>query len=95
MYPLIAVIAVGILRKDKGLHHYVLPLSIAGMIVAFYQILLQQEVLPENFTPCTLGVSCVTKFEVYFGFITIPLLSFLAFTAITGLMLFYRKVKKK
>ncbi|MBI2034293.1 MAG: disulfide bond formation protein B, partial [Candidatus Levybacteria bacterium] len=40
MYPLIIIIAVGILRKDKKLYQYVLPMSIIGMLIAFYQILL-------------------------------------------------------
>ncbi len=41
MYPLVLIIAVGILRKDKSLPFYVLPLSILGGGIAFYQYLLQ------------------------------------------------------
>ena len=33
MYPLVVIIAVGILRRDKGVYQYVLPLSITGFII--------------------------------------------------------------
>lgn len=95
MYPLIAIITVGILRKDKGVYQYVLPLSIGGLLVAFYQILLENGFLSQGFLPCTTEVPCITKYINYFGFITIPVLSFLAFAVITGCMLIYKEAKKK
>ncbi len=95
MYPLVLLIAVGILRKDKHLYQYILPMSVLGMLVAFYHILLQNGVLPESIAPCTIGASCTVKYTGYFGFITIPVLSFTAFAVITMCMLVYRKVQKK
>ncbi len=95
MYPLVLLIAVGILKKDKGLPSYILPLSILGMAVAFYQYLLQMGWLPESSLPCTLGVSCATRYVAWFGFVTIPFLSFTAFTIITISMIIMRKVNKK
>lgn len=86
MYPLVLIIAVGILRKDKDLPYYVLPLSITGWLVAMYHTLLQTRLLPEAIAPCTLGASCTTKYVGYFGFITIPLLSLATFTLVTLLM---------
>lgn len=94
MYPLVFIIAVGILRKDKDLPFYVLPISILGMIVAFYQVLLQAGVISEAIAPCSIGVSCITKYTSYFGFVTIPLMSFSAFTIITACMLIFRKLQK-
>lgn len=91
MYPLVIIIAVGILRKDKFLHWYVLPLSILGGLVAFYQVLLQQGILPEKVAPCTIGVSCLTKYTSYLGFLSIPLMSLLAFALITVCMVIYKK----
>ena len=88
MYPLILILAVGILRKDKNAPLYVLPLSIIGAIVAFYQYLLQFTPLAEvNPLVCTSSAPCEEIQIAYFGFITIPLLSFLGFIAITALML--------
>ncbi len=86
MYPLVAIIAVGIIRKDNNVSAYVLPLSIIGAIVALYQNLLIWGVISENLAPCTLGVSCVTQNLVVLNFITIPLLSLVSFVLITILM---------
>ena len=66
MYPLVILIAVGILRKDKNLPYYVLPLSFGGMIIALYHVLLQKGILPEQIAPCTLAASSTTKFFGYF-----------------------------
>lgn len=92
MYPLIAILAVGIWKKDKNLPLFVLPLSLVGTIIAIYHNLLYYRILPESAAPCTLGISCTTKFIEWFGFITIPFLSLLAFASITFLMLFYKKL---
>ena len=94
MYPLVAIIAVGILRKDKGIYQYVLPLSITGFVVALYHNLLYYGILPESIQPCTLGISCTTKQIEWLGFITIPLMSLTAFSVITICMLIYRRVNK-
>jgi disulfide bond formation protein DsbB len=86
LYPLVFIIAVGILRKDKSLPYYVLPLTISGTFISIYHNLLYYNILPESTAPCTLGISCTTKFIELFGFVTIPLLSLLAFLFITGCM---------
>lgn len=95
LYPLVIIIAVGILRKDKGLPLYVLPMSILGMFIALYHVLLQYSILPESVAPCALGVSCTTKYIEYFGFITIPLMSFVTFMVITLCMVSYLKWGKQ
>lgn len=95
MYPLVIIIAVGILRKDKKLYQYVLPMSILGWCIALYHVLLQKGILPESVAPCEIGASCLTKYTGYFGFITIPVMSLTAFTVITVCMLVLRKYSKK
>src|SRR5260221_12168949 len=79
LYPLSIIIAVGIIKKDKNLPFYVLPLSLIGMLISIYHNLLYYNILPESVAPCVSGVSCTTKFIEWFGFITIPFLSFSAF----------------
>ncbi|MBI2036157.1 disulfide bond formation protein B [Candidatus Microgenomates bacterium] len=95
MFPLVPILAVGILRKDINLPFYVLPLSILGMAVALYQYLLQNGVIGEGIAPCGLGVSCAVKYVEWFGFITIPLLSFISFAIITIAMLIFKKTREK
>jgi disulfide bond formation protein DsbB len=88
MYPLVFILTVGILLKDKKLALYVLPLSITGWLIAAYHNLLYYGVIQEV---CKQGVSCTTRFFAWFGFITIPLLSLIAFTVITSCLLIYRR----
>jgi len=87
IYPLVPLLSVGILRRDRNISGYVLPLSIGGGLVAFYHTLLQYNLLPESAATCSAGISCTTKYLALGGFITIPLMSLLAFATITGLML--------
>lgn len=94
LYPLVAIIPVGILKKDKNLPLYVLPLSIVGMIIALYHNLLYYGIIPERIAPCTFGISCTTKLIEWFGFITIPMMSLTAFILITICMFIYRKAQK-
>ena len=90
-YPLVIIFAVGIWKKDKNLPLFVLPLSIIGIVISSYHNLLYYKLIPESIAPCTLGISCTTKQIEIFGFVTIPLLSLLAFLAITILTLLYKK----
>lgn len=98
MYPLIIIITYGLWSKDRRLSYYVLPFSIAGMIVAFYHNLLYWKIIPLDLTPCTIQLPCTVEDFSLFGFITIPLMSFVAFSVITaGVLLFmhWQKNQKK
>ncbi|MBI2621217.1 MAG: disulfide bond formation protein B [Candidatus Levybacteria bacterium] len=94
MYPLVVILAVGIWKKDKNLPYFVLPLSVLGAATAIYHNLLYYKIIPESQAPCTLGISCTTKFIEWAGFITIPFLSLSSFITITILMLLYKKYSK-
>lgn len=94
MYPLVIILAVGIWKKDKNLPYFVLPLSIIGLLISAYHNLLYYKIISESAAPCTLGISCTTKFIEWFGFITIPLLSLGAFASITLIILFYKKLNR-
>ena len=95
MYPILVLLTVGIIRKDKvHLPYYILPLSIIGALIAFYQNLLVWGVVNEAVAPCTAGVSCTTKYVNYLGFITIPLLSLAAFVIITISLIYFMRRNK-
>lgn len=85
MYPIVILTAVGIVRHDRKLYISVLALSLPGLLISIYHNLLYWKILPESVSPCTLGISCTTKFFEWFGFITIPFMSLVAFTIITVL----------
>ena len=86
MYPLAVILAVAVLRRDEGVHLYVLPFSVVGIGVSLYHHLL----IKTNWFPppsCSSGVPCNVDFLNWFGFITIPFLALIAFVIITLAML--------
>ncbi|MEO6508983.1 MAG: disulfide oxidoreductase [Patescibacteria group bacterium] len=89
LYPVVIILLVGILRKNKDIHLYVLPLTLIGEAIAIYHNLLYYKIIPESIAPCINGVSCTTKFIEFFGFITIPFLSLVAFSVINICMIIY------
>lgn len=91
LYPLVAILAVGILRKDRNIDYYVWPFVSVGWVIAFFHNLLYYNIIPEAAAPCFAGISCTTKFIEWFGFVTIPLLSLTAFTILGILMIIYRR----
>lgn len=86
MFPLVFVIAAGLFPLDLRLVRYALPLAVGGWLVAVYHFLLITGVVPETASPCTRGVPCSSVEVTWFGFLTIPLLSVLAFSAILALL---------
>jgi disulfide bond formation protein DsbB len=97
MYPLVFILAVGIWRREKRLEEYVLPLALIGTLIAAYHNILYYQA---NFlygvnefalTSCAGGVSCTNQQIAWFGFVTIPFLSLLAFLMIVGLLWLHRR----
>lgn len=95
MFPLVIVLAIGLFPFDAKVVRYAFPLAAAGWLVAVFHLLLTRGYIPESATPCTQGIPC-SRIEVeWFGFVTIPLLSVLAFSAITlALIATYYKTRK-
>jgi disulfide bond formation protein DsbB len=87
LFPLVIVLAMGLFPLDKGVIRYALPLAVAGWLTALYHNLLYSGIIPESIQPCSQGVSCTEKYIDLFGFITIPMLSGLAFTVIIILLI--------
>jgi disulfide bond formation protein DsbB len=87
LFPLIFIFAAGLLPTfDKSVIKYALPLTIVGGLTALYHSLLYAGIIPENIQPCSQGVSCTEKYIELFGFISIPMMSFFAFSLLTGLL---------
>ena len=94
MFPLVLVLAVGLLDGDGRSIRYALPLAWAGWVIALYHCLIFWGLVSEGLTPCGKGSSCADADVQVAGFVPIPLLSLIAFTAILALLWFAkRKVK--
>lgn len=88
MYPFVVIMSVAILRKDRNIAYYVLPLSLLGTFTGFYHSLLQWGIIKETVLDCSANaaVSCSNAQINWFGFMTIPFMSFMAFAVISILM---------
>ena len=91
MYPLAVILLVGLLPVDRRVTRYALPLAILGWLTALYHWLMVVGVIPESLQPCGSGPSCTQDDLNLLGFVSIPLLSLLSFTAVIGLLLAFRK----
>jgi len=91
LFPLVLILGVGLFPFDKGVVKYALPLAIAGGLTAFYHTLLYAGIIPENIQPCSQGVSCTEKYIELFGFVSIPMLSFFAFSTLVALLLILKR----
>lgn len=86
MFPLVLVLGIGLYREDAISVLYGLGLAAAGFAVAGYHFLLYTGWIPEGLQPCAKGLSCVQVDLRVAGFLTIPLMSLLAFSLIIGLL---------
>ena len=86
MFPLALILPIGLFPYDRKVVHYALPLAVLGWLFAVFHQLLISGVIPERIRPCTRGVPCTEKVIEWFGFVTIPLLSVVAFSTIFTLL---------
>lgn len=86
MFPLVLILALGLFPFDRTVLRYALPLAALGLLVAGFHVLLTMGIIPETLAPCREGIPCKTLQVEWFGFVTIPLLSFFAFLVLTLLL---------
>ena len=83
MYPLVAITAVGLWRRDPNAAWYVLPLCLIGGSIAawHYGEHVWTALYPHDpTTPCSLdGISCAVPPFWHLGYVTIPLMALTAF----------------
>ncbi len=93
IYPLVFILAVGIMRKTVDIEYFVLPLALTGFGISLYHNLLQYGVLSEALAPCVANIPCVTNYYIGSSFVTIPLLTLFAYIVIIGCMVIYNRTK--
>ena len=95
MYPLVLIIASGIIARDGRMRAYALPLCLAGLAVSVYHNLLYYGVIPESLTPCSEGASCTERQIEWLGFVTIPLMGLASFAGVALCLILYRPETEK
>ena len=91
MFPLVAVLGLGLYASDARSARYALPLAAAGWLIAAYHLLVFWGVLSEGLAPCGKGSSCADADVQVAGVLPIPLLSLAAFTAILAALQVVRR----
>jgi len=86
MFPLALILIIALFPCDIRVVRYALPLALAGAAVAAYHCLLIWGVVPKDLVPCGQGPSCAEVKLNVLGFITLPLLSLVAFSLIVILL---------
>ena len=91
MYPLVVIFLVGLFPLDRAVFRYALPIAVIGWGFAVYHYLLYSGYIPENLQPCSEDLSCADINLELLGFITIPMLSILSYSAIIILLFIFHK----
>jgi len=88
MYPLVLILAIGLLPYDPRVLRYASAFVSLGWLMALFHVLLVAGIIPKSAQPCVQGIPCSDTHISLLGFLNIPMLSLLTFTVI-GVMLFY------
>lgn len=94
MYPLVVILLVGLIRREGVSIVYGAFLVVIGWFWSFYHSLLIFGIIEEDMAPCSVGVPCSVQYINWFGFIDIPILSFIAFSIIGVLFILIFKKEK-
>lgn len=86
MFPLVLILGIGLFGADARSVLYASPLAGLGWGIAAYHCLIFWGVVAEGLIPCGKGSSCADADVQVAGFVPIPLLSLIAFTAILALL---------
>ncbi|MEK7239576.1 MAG: disulfide bond formation protein B [Gemmatimonadota bacterium] len=87
MFPLALILPFGLFPFERNVVRAALPLALFGGVIAAFQVLLVAGVIPRRLEPCKQGVPCSETVIEWFGFVTIPLLSLVAFATIAALLM--------
>lgn len=90
IYPQAVLFLVAIIKKDRGIFDYVLPLTICAFLISLYQSYVNLG--GSSVLPCTaVGGECSKVYVLEFGYITIPLMSL----TLASYLLFIKLCAKK
>jgi disulfide bond formation protein DsbB len=89
MYPQVVIFAIALLRNNRRIFSYTIPLSAIGGSISAYNYWLQ--LAAANATSCSGGVSCADIQFLAYGYITIATMALTGFILIVFLGLTSRK----
>ncbi len=90
MYPLVVVLGIAILRRDRTVWVTGAALSGIGLMISSWHLLVQAMPQLES-TSCSLTTPCASRMVQAFGFVSIPAMAAAGFLLIFTLMLQLRR----
>lgn len=95
VYPQVLLLFMAVLKKDKNIVTYLLPLSLMGGIVSLYHSLTHFG-LGDGVLECTSALGDCGKLYVFeYGYITIPFMAFTIFAYLLLVSLIFLRSNKK
>lgn len=86
MYPLVVILVVASLRRDRSVKWYVVPQAVIGLGISVYHYLVERFPDTVSFS-CSTDVPCSTVWVWKFHFLSIPAMAGLGFALIITLVL--------
>ena len=93
LYPLVVILAFGLFPFERRSLRTAIVFVAAGWLIGLFQLLVIAGVIPENMQPCVQGIPCSDTHIALFGFVNIPMLSFLTFSLIGALLYFAHRTE--
>ena len=87
MYPLSAILVVGVLRRDRAAHWYALPFVVVGAPLALYHWLVERVPSLAEGSSCSAFVPCNVPYFQELGYVTLAFMDMSAFLLIGALLL--------
>ena len=91
MYPLSAILVVGLLRRDRGAQWYAFPFVVIGAPLALYHWLIERVPSLASGSSCSAFVPCTVPYFQELGYVTLAFMDMSAFLLIGALLLVARR----
>ena len=85
MYPLVLLLGVATVWNDGRVWRYALPLSLGGLLIAAYHVMIQYRPTLAV-VECSATAPCTSRYLHVYGFVSIPVMAGAAFLLISGLL---------
>ena len=90
MYPLAAILLVGLLRRDSAVRWYAAPFVIIGAPLSLYHWLVERVPAFADTSSCSAVAPCTTPYFEELGFVTLAFMALSAFLLVGTLLLMDR-----
>jgi disulfide bond formation protein DsbB len=82
MYPIALISLIALVRRDRSVHLYTVPLAVVGAAISLYHYLIEWGVLADSESCSLFGPACAEVWFRQFGFVTLAFMALCGFFAI-------------